>query len=160
MSRAEDLSGRRFGMLVAKSLSHMSSNGTAKWLCECDCGSTKVVFSTVLRRGTSCCGCQTSKRISVARTTHGLTLTPTYRSWRAMKARCRNPKSPDFDWYGGRGILVCDRWFDSFEAFLDDMGEHPPGLTLDRSDNSGDYEPDNCVWSTAKEQTNNKRPRT
>lgn len=74
-----------------------------------------------------------------------------------MKARCLNPKSPDYKDYGGRGITICESWIDSFEAFLEDMGERPKNRTLDRRDTNGNYEPDNCVWSTAKEQANNRR---
>ncbi len=93
--------------------------------------------------------------------THGLFVfggkpTPTYRSWRNMKTRCTNRKQESFKHYGGRGIAVDRRW-DSFENFLADMGERPEGTTLDRIDNDGDYEPDNCRWATPKEQRANQR---
>ena len=83
-------------------------------------------------------------------------LSPTYRCWLNLKQRCMNTKSTKFSDYGGRGIQVCDRWLD-FENFLEDMGEKPKDLTLDRENNDGDYCPENCRWVTDKEQRRNKR---
>lgn len=80
-------------------------------------------------------------------------LTPTYSTWLAMRDRCLNPKAKAFPHYGGKGVTICDRWRESFEAFLEDMGERPKSKTLDREDASGNYEPQNCKWATSKEQT-------
>lgn len=82
---------------------------------------------------------------------------PTYNSWDNMIGRCYRKSQPDYDSYGGRGITVCDRWRNSYKDFLSDMGERPEGTTIDRIDTDGNYEPNNCRWSTNEEQQNNKR---
>lgn len=90
-------------------------------------------------------------------TSHGMSRSPEYSAWRALRERCRNPNAQAWANYGGRGIRVCDRW-ESFDAFFADMGERPgPGFEIDRIDNSGNYEPSNCRWATCKENNRNKR---
>lgn len=87
----------------------------------------------------------------------GLIDSPTYLTWKSMIARCSNPRAPDYPRYGGRGIAVCERWR-TFANFLEDMGERPDGLTIDRENNDGDYELLNCRWATRSQQNSNRRP--
>ena len=157
LGRAKDITGSRFGMLTVLAFATKSRNGTTKWLCACDCGLSKVLFVTALNRGQVSCGCLARAAASIARKTHGLTKTPTWLSWKAMRTRCANMNASDYPEYGGRGIKVCGAWKD-FATFYADMGERPDGKTLDRENNDGNYEPGNCKWSTAKEQANNRRP--
>jgi hypothetical protein len=128
--------------------------------CLCDCGTKTLVYVCSLRTGnTKSCGCLRGE-------SHGLSgrrlkgEIREYRIWCHAKGRCQNPKDPKYPAYGGRGIRMCDAWENSFTAFLADMGRSPPGLTLDRIDVNGNYEPGNCRWATWEVQRKNRRPST
>lgn len=162
MGNVIDLTGSRFGRLVVLERDG-SLRGEAAWLCQCDCGRQKTTRGFSLRNGdTTSCGCVQRERTSAANKVHGrrqyVPGTPkTYASWVAMRRRCTEPGNNRYHMYGGRGITVCERWANSFENFLADMGERPDGMTLDRIDVNGNYEQANCKWSTATEQARNRR---
>ena len=156
-----DRTGMRYGRLTVlhldPSFSSTSRGKRLRWLCRCDCGGTKSVSGHELTSGcTTSCGCLRKELLGNASRKHGMNRTPTYRSWQAMKERCYNVKSWKYKTYGGAGILVCDRWLNSFEAFLEDMGERPEGSTLDRIDNTKGYNPENVRWADARTQRLNR----
>ena len=129
------------------------------WVCICDCGKQARVLASSLNSGnTSSCGCRRDKSASESLKTHGMSKTPEYYVYRAMLQRCGNKRNPRYKDYGGRGIAVCDRWLDGFEAFLEDMGNRPAGMSIERVNNDLGYFKENCKWATMKEQSLNKRP--
>lgn len=137
-----------------------------KWLCLCDCGNFVLIKSGNLspnKKGgnTKSCGCLLKEKTTQRSFRHGHQVrgktTRVYKSWCGMKERCLNPNKQDWCDYGGRGIKVCDRWLNSFENFLLDMGEPPEKHSLDRIDCNGNYTPENCRWASAKTQSCNRR---
>lgn len=162
--RYRDLTGKRYGHLVAMWPAGRQGGQwpSVMWLCACDCGNYKIVMSGNLQKNsTKSCGCMTGKLISEGQTTHDMTHSPEYRSWRSMLDRCSNPNQDSWPNYGGRGIAVCDSWNPrtggSFENFYKDVGPRPVGTTLGRKDNDGNYAKDNCQWETPRQQATNKR---
>lgn len=128
------------------------------WLCSCSCGVVRTYNGNNLRRGLSnSCGCFRSDLARRALTTHGMTGTPEYRTWRRMIERCENPNHESFDLYGGRGILVARVWRRNFTRFFSDMGPKPRGCSIDRINSNKNYAPGNCRWATPTQQARNMR---
>jgi len=162
MPAFKDITGQRFGRLIVVRFSHMKKESF--WLCRCDCGTEKILRIGTLRAGTTTsCGCAHRDELVARNTTHGHNTrrktTSVYSRWAMMIQRCTNPRNSRWEWYGARGITVCKRWL-QFENFLADMGEPPPGTSIDRIDNNRGYEPGNCKWNTSSEQAYNRRPKS
>jgi len=162
MKSKPDLTGKVFGRWIVLGIAAPTTWGGRRWRCLCACGCTKDVLQASLLQGRSTsCGClrneQTSQRLRVHGHTSGGKITKTFNAWNNMLSRCTNPRRPDYKHYGGRGIVVCERWRD-FRNFLIDMGECPRGCSLDRHpDKNGNYEPGNCRWATQSQQMRNTR---
>lgn len=150
-----DHTGERFGRLTALRL--IDCKPKPKWECICDCGNTTQVITSVLVRGDcQSCGCLASEIRKLATRRHGLTHHPIHTAWISIRQRCTNPNNIGFARYGGRGIKVCGRW-QSFDAFAEDMlPTWKQGLSIERLDVNGNYEPGNCIWATPKEQARNR----
>lgn len=160
--KAIDISGQRFGRLVALRRVPNGKGNQTTWLFQCDCGNLAKSHSTFVRNGdTKSCGClmrELSSQTCIKRnTTHAMAGSPTYESWKAMRQRCLNKNNPNYKDYGGRGITICAKW-GRFIGFLEDMGLRPSARhSIERVDNEKGYHKDNCYWAISVQQANNKR---
>lgn len=154
--------GSRYGRWVVRSASDPMFYGGyphSRWQCACDCGTIKIVKENSLKNGKSTsCGCLTIERTKDVHTKHGRSRSPEYRIWTAMIQRCHNPRNSRFKDYGGRGIIVCQEWRESFDAFFEHMGMKPSSRhSIDRIKNDKPYGPRNCKWSLPHTQMTNRR---
>ena len=162
MAKIIDLTGQRFGFLKVVSITDERKHGKVVWLCECDCGNEHKVTSHNLKNGsTISCGCKNKLNLSKANYKHGLSDSRIYNIYICMKERCYNPKATSYENYGGRGIMICERWLgeNGFMNFYNwaMVNGYQDNLSIDRIDSNGNYEPSNCRWETSKRQNNNTR---
>lgn len=163
MKTVKDLTGQRFGRLVA--IEKISAKGIAtKWLCMCDCGKkVSVLTHSLISGNTSSCGCLHREKLAennkISKRKHGMTGTRLYRIWGGMKRRCYEIANKDYERYGARGIIICDAWLTDFQFFYEwaMSNGYKDDLSIDRIENDGNYEPSNCKWTTVKIQNNNRR---
>ncbi len=158
-SRKIDMTGTRYNSVIAVNEAGIAASRDTKWLFLCDCGNLFEANGYYVRCGKvkDCPSCA-AERVRMASVKHWLSNTAEFSTWTDIQTRCYNSKTKAFKHYGGRGIVVCKRWLDSFDNFLSDMGNRPSkNHSIERINVNGNYEPSNCKWVTDKEQANNKR---
>jgi hypothetical protein len=161
MAKLKDITGQKFGYLTAIQPTNRRAGRNVIWLCQCDCGNTHSIPAGDLQRPRdNSCGCRRGTL------EHGYAKRgkkhPLYKTWIGIRDRCNNPSNKRYHDYGGRGIKLRDPWNEPtvfINGILTSIGDRPPGMSLDRINNDGDYEPGNVKWSTHSEQMKNRRPR-
>ena len=158
VNNIESLIGERFGRLIVIGEVGRTKRMQRLWLCKCDCGNTKILTTGVLKNGAvKSCGCLRSEMVSNKNYRHGMSETKIYKTWKSMKYRCFNSNADEYERYGGRGITICKDWliFENFCNWAMQNG-YDDSLTIDRIDNDGNYEPNNCRWISLRKQMRNK----
>lgn len=157
-AKLKDETGKRYGRLTVLRREGKNISEQATWRCLCDCGNETVQAGITLRNGAVVsCGCYHAEISGTLNYKHGHSQKGIYRSYKEMVRRCTDPRHIGWKTYGGRGIKVCQRWLDDIENFITDMGPTwKKGLSIERRENDGNYEPGNCYWATMKQQNNNK----
>lgn len=160
MGYVKDLTGMTFGTLTILAYAGKCKSNKTLWLAKCTCDRRGLYRTGNLMAGqaTKCRWCQNTKH-GHTKNKENVGTSRTYRTWDSMRARCYKPHNISYKYYGALGVVVCERWKDSFDNFLADMGERPKDRSLDRINPEGNYEPGNCRWATSKEQAANKRKR-
>ncbi len=162
MAWMKDLTGLRFGRLVAVNNIGKNKNGSYKWVFRCDCGNEKIINTSDIGTGrVNSCGCLKKELLRKTYTRHGEGSrekgeSKEFRIWSGMRARCFAKNNPGYKNYGGRGITICERWRE-YKNFLQDMGRCPKGLMIERKNNNDNYSPDNCIWASWDTQARNRR---
>lgn len=154
--RIKDMTGKRYGKLIAKEYVYTDVGG-AYWNFKCDCGNKKIINGSSVRLGkTTSCGCYAKEVFLDSITKHGMANTRTYNVWVGIKQRCLNPNNSNYKNYGGRGVTISQEWLE-FQNFYNDMGEAPKGKSIERIDNNKGYCEENCIWANRSKQNINKR---